>query len=338
MTTSKEHAEMSDQDKEALLKEFPHAHLQSPSGLPRRICSRLNEDGTEFFYSPEGPANIGDPVHEMITERALRAAGLIGPHTLYTDGDAWDYTRGVFWNDDPECLLFDDSELPANYSIPGGLRFISAFNEAKRNAKSGAVFGVGSRLLARSHFGDLQFLHSMATTDGEQAEQTKIWVLEWAEFCYRVAVQQEPWNRRLCDVNLPQIRRWFPGDETIVMQLFGIRERGDASQRALGSLMHMIQDSYCAGHTQRHPQDRTVVEFHSYTHQDCDKHKKADALIGGSIDKTPGAPEAVMACKSLLDAYRRDEPWSYVQGFLRDSIFELFDLPHPSSPGAQFKE
>ena len=82
---------------EELKRAFPHVHVPIPIGTEMR---EVEIDGA--FYSVESVAYIGDPVHESITERALKNTGLLEPHLTYSDQPAWDFTRGVFWNDDTE--------------------------------------------------------------------------------------------------------------------------------------------------------------------------------------------------------------------------------------------
>ncbi len=191
-----------------LKRAFPHLHVPIPIGTEMR---KVEIDGA--FYSLESVLYIGEPVHETITERALKNAGLIAPNEKYSDQPAWDFTRGVFWNDDPECLLFKSNadSLPLTSSVWGGISFLRAFKQTASLAKQpGTTLGSDARLLVRSHFGDLQFLHAMATRDGEDPRQTLTWILEWAEFAYAVATRPELAAMRVCDVPLPQVRRWFP--------------------------------------------------------------------------------------------------------------------------------
>ena len=318
-----------------LKQAFPHLHVPIPIGTELR-----EEELDGAFYTVESIAYIGDPVHEAMTERALQNTGLLAPHLTYSDQPAWDFTRGVFWNDDPECLLFRSTAeaLPLTTSVSGGIHFLRIFKRTANLAKqSGTTFGNHDRLLVRSHFGDLQFLHSMATRDGEDPRQTLTWILEWAEFVYAVAMRPELSTMRVCDVPLPQVARWFPNETRTVALLFGVRSSGNVQQRALASLLHLVQDSFASGHTARHSgNDHRIIEFHSYVHQDGNRHAKGDKLIRGSLDQTPGALQAVASCTAILHMYQRQESWQNLMTLLRDSIFELTDAPLLSSAGAEF--
>jgi hypothetical protein len=317
-----------------LKRAFPHLHLPIPIGTERKASEIAG-----IRYSVESVLSIGDPVHETITERALRNTGLIAAEQTYSDRAAWDFTRGVFWNDDPEGLLFQSGAeaLPLAISVAGGINFLRAFKQAARLAKQpGTSFGTEDRLLIRSHFGDLQFLHAMASQDGEDPRQTLTWILEWAEFVYAVATRPELAELPVCEVPLSQVRRWFPKEARPVTELFGVCGVGKVQQRALASLLHLVQDSYASGHTARHGGDGRVREFHSYVHQDGGRHAQGDKLIDGCLEKTPGALQAVASCTAILQLYQRQDSWQNLMVLLRDQIFELTDYPSLSSAGAEF--
>jgi hypothetical protein len=92
-------------------------------------------------YQIEGPLNMNDPVHEVLSLVAIRKAmdilgktptGLLGvdiskfPALSSTDGhnidarsidkSAQQFVRGVMWPDDPKGWLFDDDSGTENYS------------------------------------------------------------------------------------------------------------------------------------------------------------------------------------------------------------------------------
>lgn len=314
------------------LLEFPHLHFAIPYGVGR---SPLAHSGALPFFGLEASLNIGDPVHETITQQALREVGLIGPRVSYTAPKAWEYTRGTFWNDDPECLLFRADDQVSNYSLRGTAQFGIAFQTIRRSLKEQPP-GLDARLLARSHYGDLQFLHAMACSDGEDARTTLNWILEWAEFTYRIAQRPECAKERLCDVTAGNLSRRFPTEQRSVAQVFGVHGEGRVGERALGSLLHLIQDSHAAGHTERHSDGR-ILEFHSYINQDSGRHAEKDKFVEGKLESTPGALNAVKACVAVLQMYKRAAPWAELLILLRDSIFELSTHARTSSAGAQFQ-
>src|SRR5438876_120090 len=66
------------------------------------------------------------------------------------------------------------------------------FAAAKKAAAGGVVPSAATRaaLLARSHFGDLQPIHAMASQDGETAAKTQKEIMMWEEFTWRVAAKE----------------------------------------------------------------------------------------------------------------------------------------------------
>jgi hypothetical protein len=104
-------------------------------------------------------------------------------------------------------------------------------------------------------------------------------MLAWAEFTYKVAVGDIAQKTRLNKIPIEKIRKLFIGDPKLesmtIEELF--RGRKFAQRAAIGSLLHMIQDSYAPGHAEREVLDYTTVtgekvfkrsfvkEFHCYT-------------------------------------------------------------------------
>ena len=80
---------------------------------------------------------------------------------------------GVRWNDDPPFRLLRNQAKGTNCVATETIRFetqpgcwTALFLSANKRAVAGATFGSGDAMLYRTHFGDLQFLHAMATKDG----------------------------------------------------------------------------------------------------------------------------------------------------------------------------
>jgi hypothetical protein len=298
-------------------------------------------------YEIEGPLNIHDPVHETITQEALRRAGLLRPGENYRSRRVWEYMRGVIWNDDPEGQFFDDNTTRTDdfaSGIPWGLKF----KVAERNAEKGRSYGPKDDLLPRSHFGDLQFLHGMGSRDGEAAAVTQGHVMLWAEFTYKVAIGDIAGTTKVDSVPVAGIPELFPklGGQT-VRQLFAINQIGNVRQRAAGSLLHTIQDSYASGHVQREKLDGgrkgNIVAFQSYTHQDHGKHGHDDAFHGSGSDvqklrSVPGALDAVDKSAQVLKFIAEKRPWEDVELYLKMEVFGLVPHPLESGPGDQYRK
>lgn len=128
----------------------------------------------------------------------------------------------------------------------------------------------------------------------------------------------------------------------------------DIRRRALGSLLHMVQDSYARGHVRRvliNPGDLLpgetakfkpgkygkygdVENFHSYRDQDPKEHDKYDepgsrAPTVSSLDsfnEIVGARDAIDAGITLLDLWRAGTAWGAMGGakdFLENTVFQL---------------
>src|SRR5262245_8831357 len=134
------------------------------------------------WVAVKGVLHFAEPVHEEITNRIYGCdedKSICGdPETEFAGPVV---QAGVRWNDDPPFRLEEQSYQHSSCKVSETIRFTTQprcwyeiFKYAKRRAEDGEVLDSSSRapLLARSHFGDLQFLHAMASRDGELAEET----------------------------------------------------------------------------------------------------------------------------------------------------------------------
>ncbi|HEY7724495.1 MAG TPA: trypsin-like peptidase domain-containing protein [Anaeromyxobacteraceae bacterium] len=265
-----------------------------------------------------GPFGVGDPVHETITLVGLEAAG-------YPEENREQILRGVFWNDDPECLLFDDGDPSRPFVKSTGLLFAVRF-------KSFELFASGKRpiepqegLLGRSHFGDLQYLHAMASFDREARARTLGAMLGWAEFCWEVALgnvlpgaTRDRWGSQ--SGMFPSAGR-YPEN---VAALFSCRPEL-VPFRALGSLCHLVEDSYAGGHAERVAIDATrrgkIRRFFCYTSQDHAQHAELDRWHGGKttaqkLGGLPGAQDAADRVKRLAELYMERAEWPKLRTWL----------------------
>ena len=112
--------------------------------------------------------------------------------------------------------------------------------------------------------------------------------------------------------------------------------------RALGTLLHMVQDSYAGGHVKRVPasdgQPAGIAQFLSYVNQDEDKHAHDDSWQDGDNDLTrslniPGARSALTACTELVKRYNARESWPAVEAYLKNGPFFVRSDAVVSGPG-----
>ncbi len=202
----------------------------------------------------------GNPVHENMSLAALIMAGVLPEGTTYDDvvgrfrplpnqPATWEFLRGVMWNDDPACKLFNnnpDNNADFAWGLDWGGDYMVEFKSMSPD-----------NITYRSHFGNLQFLHSMGCHPGEEPGETKRKIMLWLEVMYKLAVGQiAPYHR--IDAWLGQFfneHTWPKGSATFTELLMGTTSSfryPRIDRRALGSCFHVIQDSYAVGHVQRH--------------------------------------------------------------------------------------
>lgn len=304
---------------------------------------------------------FGSPVHERMTVRAIDLSRVHGRSYRPDYDDA--YIRGVFWNDDPlellcpGCSALNPLKFDKRWGAAFALRFVAAKDKATGAGGSGApyFFQGGDGLLERSHFGDLQFLHGMAARDGEPAGETQGKILAWAEFTYRVAIGEIDQRLRVDEIPVPAIRDLLAADASLAASRIEDLFRGPSAARraALGSLLHVVQDSYAGGHAQRVAGTRqdaagntifsrgAVVRFHSYVHQDPEKHKRDDRWPDGLDDPDPAADDNPISVGARILAFAyaqggRGTPWPRVRDYLRDVVFQVQDPRAAAGPGADY--
>ncbi|HKP53712.1 MAG TPA: hypothetical protein VJ183_13805 [Chloroflexia bacterium] len=329
---------------------------------------------------------VMDPVHEWMTGAALQEAGLVDPTSsleveasIFNPGGIFDtrafdspevqeYGRGVRWNDDPYHMGTEKDEFDT--AIWRGAWNVAEMDdyeeEAIRRSDAGErIFGpTDVNLQARTHFGDLQFMHGMASQDGEAPAETHKQMMMWAEFMSKVALGEIKGDAALGDLGRgkdllsaedddPEMRKvaeLYPYMQyNTINDLFGIEEgKGDARLRATGSLLHMIQDSHMGGHTER-DEEGNINAFHSYARQDHHKHGAADkAGEGDSIMERvmamQGGAEAVQHSAQVLrllngqdawglQSHTQQPTWEAIEEHLQSEVFPLAPLEKQKAAG-----
>lgn len=298
---------------------------------------------------------VAEPVHEEVTQLArachrAHSGPLIAPLTCpdrenasrEPRGNKYDaLVRGVWWNDDPNQLLF-------------------AFRQAKWLAWLDDAHGIATRgvnwrgrparidasyyMTYRSHYGDMQLLHAMAAADDEPANETRERMLLWAEFTYAVATGALDAETTLDKVRPERLRTFFPHQTGwTVNYLFAPKYRltgaSYTKQMAAGSLLHMVQDSYSAAHVRREFASSTecpagrVVQFHSYTHQDPDRHSAADMRRAWQERQFTQVQDPVNVSATLLAYVEQRADWDVVKSYLTDTVFCIGDDALAAGPG-----
>lgn len=305
--------------------------------------------------------DIKFPVHESIVVAAFINSDMIFPRgTVYNNinDKQWEFFRGVVWNDDPSCLLFEDVTQD-NRMFSLGIEWLNAFK-----------FGDENCMTKRSHMGNLQFFHGMGSKLGEKPEKTRKNILTWMEVMYKLACGNQGVSE---DDALNDVLHGYFGKETVPSKSDTLRDlllgttpkynKAEIQKRAFGVCLHMISDSYALGHTQRrlkNPADMidrdtagyirfrpdtygdwgSIVCFHTYNDQDGDRHSHYDDK-DGEVDPTPrdvttfnetiGARNAIDACTELINLFVKKTQWDDgVKQFLEDDIFVLDRCARPA--------
>lgn len=351
-----------------------HAFKLRPLGTDfDRSLARLDEPGVGRLLDDVvrlGVELLAEPVHEEITHRAFLCGG---------QGASMDCAKqpalrprapeavlyGVHWNDNPPFQIkASDGNRPAGLPasclnqvirIPRLVKdcWLPIYQSAERRA---AVHSFSARnrswLIQRTHFGDLQFLHSMAEHPAEDAQTTQDKVLAWARFLFGVHREEFggddflarcPATMRNCRlVELPKIAAWFPGEMTVA-DLFTQGDetyRGNLREVALGSLLHMVQDSFSEAHVVRSSDQQnrpcgppelkwrsaaTIQSFQTFAAQDKDRHAQRDtarAFGSGLVKFRPNVVEVATRVRTLM----QDAPdWSLVERYLRECVWVIED-------------
>lgn len=205
--------------------------------------------------------------------------------------------------------------------------------------------------MLRSHFGDLQFLHSMAATRDETAGQTRRKILMWAELTWRVAIGEFNRGTVVANTGIDNIRNYFRPGETI-QTLF---TRGNPTHRprigefAFGSLLHTLHDSFTRSHTDRDEADGSLCgpglpdrpgrirQFLNYSLQDSGLHGDQDTRAAADLQIALVQPDMIDIGRVLRDKLAQGALWEDVQPLMA-CIFDVEDENTPSGPGAFAKQ
>jgi hypothetical protein len=269
---------------------------------------------------------------------------------------------GNQWNDNPPfelastntrfCSKYVGTTIKAPYFLEC---WYILYRDGEKRAEKGEYFDAesGTVLLYRVHFGDMQFLHAMASRDGEEARVTKERIMMWAEFTYKLALGELDRGAELRKIRIPGMETLFRNRGWTSQQLF---TRGDPTYRsnqdfrdfAFGSLLHLVEDSFSRSHTERDepsgagceavPEQYnpgTILSFHSYARQDKRKHAEADRQNALSIHLAEKQPNVVDVGKALKAYYDRKRPWEEVKLYL-ECVFQLADPAAAAGPGTLF--
>ncbi|EJL01362.1 hypothetical protein PflQ2_2591 [Pseudomonas fluorescens Q2-87] len=305
--------------------------------------------------------SFADSAHEALTQKIYGCDGDWQDCNNPDLENAGAYIiAGVRWNDDPVFMPgVEDARIKGcdgRYSVGFITQtrcWVNLFEnaEARSTADPQSFMGVGN-YISRSHFGDLQFLHAMASQERDPAEKTKREMMMWAEFAWGVADGTYPINTYLKDIRIQGWDQHFNNGQT-VQDLFAVGRpwlRANVHQVAFGSLLHLVQDSFAGGHVQRREEilgDKCmggteavlgrIEEFHSYTRQNHAKHKDDDASSVARLMLVRHEPDVVDAGKKLRGYIADRKKWADVKPYLEDCLFALANETSAASAGDKYR-
>jgi hypothetical protein len=345
---------------------------------------RMNADKYDSAWLTRHLATSGlslftEPVHEEIVQRVFGCDAELDDKTTCADLDA-EYAgpfivAGVRWNDDPPFQLSKQEAEAIGCDLRYTIRFVTQvkcwtklFKIGEERAARGRSLGPkNASLMWRSHLGDLQFLHGMATKDGEPALATQRRILMWAELTWKIASGELRLNQLLKDIPIAGLTNHFGNSGWAIQDLLTLGVpplRPHIRDVAFGSLIHTIGDSFAAGHVDRltpklgrmclgMPESRApepIREFHAYNKQNHKLHGNADTgeaftqhvlgyrelyrdpkLVDDLIPHSIGIGRTLRAM-----LYDQQLKWDQVRPYLA-CIFDIEDPNRPSSPGGDFQ-
>ena len=270
---------------------------------------------------------------------------------------------GVRWNDTPPFTLLKTSTTLCpvdkvitimNYPECWGI----LFKDAKKQAETGRKYGNAplTLVLYRSHFGDMQFLHSMASSEQERAGETRQKIMAWAEFMYRIALGEITRGTYVKKTGIPDIDGLFTHRYDTVQTLFvsdaprEYKEDENLHLFAMGVLLHTVADSFSDSHVERGEQRGQecrnvsgkrhpgwIRGFHVYNLQDSSAHSEAenDRALAEKIYY----PDTSMVDvgRAIMEHYNRQAPWEELRVYL-DCIYDLADPNAPAGPGSDYRK
>jgi hypothetical protein len=326
----------------------------------------------DFENGTYSDGKLFSPVHELMTIEALKRVD----KELLSDIDIApmirDMVRGVRWNDDPYQM-----------ARTKGLAFVVSVKDSCRDSKSAKV-GSDYGLPYRTHCADMQFLHAMASRQDEPASSTLAKLLMWLEFTYKVSIGDIEKNHYLRSIDQKLTTEsgtlfraimtdngntrslWQPQDLfTLDCSLRGHNfkckkfEHNHSNESirniALGSMLHVLQDSFSDSHLEREPSYVELVSkihgrgaiklFYSYAKQDSALHNKADKLpkeLGQEIAEDSSLSMENVCAEIITNVLkdRRDQTnsWSEVENYFRKTVFVLEDSAALPSGGKYMKQ
>lgn len=266
---------------------------------------------------------------------------------------------GTWWNDDPLMLTWGQGSDFLG-GVYGDRKFLKSGRPTYPGGTAHCAVPADQHLGRWSHFGALQHLHFMTektlrSTPEERVQSTTDRALTWIAFAYRVATRDlkpdDPLSSDLQEqAGLPSIAANECVDSKnvkirTVFSRIGWTEayRNEVTPDvALGSILHVLQDSWSPAHTCRVEQQgmgqaqiAVLKDVKNYGEQTSVKdgekmHSTLDQYPQWLIDKVVHGQrmyenDPITAGAWVLAAVDQKLPWSKVEAYLRSTIFAPAD-------------
>lgn len=345
---------------------------------------RINRCSTLFnVFGDERSAAVHEhmTIGSILQYRRIPAFAASGPSWKfqYMRDDDWWVKEGVrhdshaiifgtWWNDDPLMRTWGQGLFDFVF---GSYDSIKSLKDENGNSKSTYPGGTRSCSVAaaqhlgrESHYGKLQHLHFMTTvTDSKATPMQRVHMttdaaLAWFAFAYAVATRKispdTPFTPEMeARLSLPSIAANHCVNDSgnvKVRTLFSRLGQSIAyrdrivSDVALGSMLHILQDSFSPSHTCRvvhmtsTGQMALLADVEDYNKQSAHAHGYLDGFpewfrIYAETGRHVYENDPVLVGEWLLNAVDNDKPWPEVETFLRQTIF-AFDESGKAVPNA----
>jgi len=305
--------------------------------------------------------NFTEAQHEQIAHRVFGCEGdnCVHPQPGVQKSAPSDVLTGVRWNDAPPFTVLESRTglCPAgevitiiNYPECWGLLFM----DAKKQTETGQKYynAPGTPVLYRSHFGDMQFLHSMALSPKELAGETKRKIMAWAKLMYGIALGDVTRGTSIGKTGIADIDRLFTSGNDTVQTIFlndnpaEYKTDGNIHLFAMGVLIHMVSDSFTDSHVDRDKPGReecrnvsgkrkpgSIKSFRVYSLQDSSAHSRAES----DRELDHHVHNLVDVCRNIMGYYYRKAPWEELHAYL-DCVYDLADPVAQAGPGAAYQK
>jgi hypothetical protein len=263
-----------------------------------------------------------EPIHEQLTDRTLQCGSQVSlcERLRLIGVKAIDIREGVRSNDFPAQYL-DSQAMPwckdrvLRISRDGDVACIlgSFLRASESRHKFDNQSWANARPFGmRGHFGDLQFLHSMAP-EGQPASVTYARIMMWMEFAYRASRDEFNPRSDAYAVSVTGMNDRFARGARKVGDLFNYRfSKEKVRGVALGQMLHIAQDSFAGCHTERN-KDGAVLRFFSYAKQKTSEHAKYDTDPEKIASALNGPLNPVLFGQELLELRVGNKAWHEVK-------------------------